>query len=113
MKSMPQFQEMKSKFSLHMDIANKCMNIFNELNLEQIGMLEQDLCMLEAKGLSDRIKMQSLRSTLHEYLKSRTTFVDLFLFRSFFIIFVFAFVFLFSSSSPREKRSLTFHTLQP
>lgn len=39
--NLPQFQEMKAKYSAHMTIANDCMLDFKEQNLENIGMLEQ------------------------------------------------------------------------
>jgi syntaxin-binding protein 1 len=39
--NLPQFQEMKSKYSAHMTIASDCMTQFNDQNLETLGMLEQ------------------------------------------------------------------------
>ncbi|KAI8875001.1 Sec1-like protein [Backusella circina FSU 941] len=41
--NLPQFQEMKAKYSAHMTIANDCMLDFKEQNLENIGMIEQDM----------------------------------------------------------------------
>lgn len=39
--NLPQFQEMKSKYSAHMTIASDCMNEFKYQNLEVIGLIEQ------------------------------------------------------------------------
>jgi syntaxin-binding protein 1 len=39
--NLPQFQEMKSKYSAQMTIANDCMAEFKYQNLEAIGLLEQ------------------------------------------------------------------------
>ena len=41
--SVPQFQELKSKFSVHINIAQECMAVFNEKKLAQVGEIEQDL----------------------------------------------------------------------
>ncbi|KAJ2961915.1 hypothetical protein NQZ79_g2914 [Umbelopsis isabellina] len=43
MANLPQFQEMKSKYSAHMTIAAACMAEFNNHNLETIGMIQQNL----------------------------------------------------------------------
>ncbi|KAM3584082.1 syntaxin binding protein 1 [Umbelopsis sp. WA50703] len=43
MANLPQFQEMKSKYSAHMTIAAACMTEFNNHNLETIGMIQQNL----------------------------------------------------------------------
>ncbi|KAH8549756.1 Sec1-like protein [Umbelopsis sp. PMI_123] len=43
MANLPQFQEMKSKFSAHMTIAADCMNEFNTHNLDTIGLTQQNL----------------------------------------------------------------------
>ncbi|KAI9022176.1 Sec1-like protein [Phycomyces nitens] len=40
---LPQFQDMKTKFSAHMTIASECMSEFNKQNLETIGLLEQNM----------------------------------------------------------------------
>ncbi|KAI8886747.1 Sec1-like protein [Backusella circina FSU 941] len=41
--NLPQFQEMKSKYSAHMTIASDCMTQFSDQKLETLGMLEQDM----------------------------------------------------------------------
>ncbi|KAI7851472.1 Sec1-like protein [Circinella umbellata] len=41
--NLPQFQEMKTKFSAHMTIASDCMTEFREQTLEAIGLLEQNM----------------------------------------------------------------------
>ncbi|KAI8367256.1 Sec1-like protein [Blakeslea trispora] len=41
--NLPQYQEMKSRFSAHMNIASECMSEFKSQNLEEIGLLEQDM----------------------------------------------------------------------
>ncbi|KAI9289574.1 Sec1-like protein [Umbelopsis sp. AD052] len=43
MANLPQFQEMKSKYSAHMTIAADCMNEFNGHNLDTIGLTQQNL----------------------------------------------------------------------
>lgn len=41
--NLPQYQEMKTRFSAHMNIAVDCMTEFKDQNLEIIGLLEQDM----------------------------------------------------------------------
>ncbi|KAI8067499.1 Sec1-like protein [Gongronella butleri] len=41
--NLPQFQEMKTKFSAHMAIASDCMTEFTKQNLEAIGLIEQNM----------------------------------------------------------------------
>ncbi|KAI7892453.1 Sec1-like protein [Mucor mucedo] len=41
--NLPQYQEMKTRFSAHMNIAAACMTEFKDQNLETIGLLEQDM----------------------------------------------------------------------
>ncbi|KAI7870603.1 Sec1-like protein [Spinellus fusiger] len=41
--NLPQFQEMKTKFSAHMTIASECMSEFTKQNLETIGLIEQNM----------------------------------------------------------------------
>ncbi|CAO3627560.1 unnamed protein product [Cunninghamella blakesleeana] len=41
--NLPQFQEMKTKFSAHMTVASDCMNEFTKQNLETIGLVEQNM----------------------------------------------------------------------
>jgi len=43
MRSMPQYQEMLDKYSLHIHMANQCMAIFQTRNLTKIAGLEQDM----------------------------------------------------------------------
>ena len=39
--TLPQFQEMRDQFSLHLNLAEKCMEIFEEKKLLEVGLLEQ------------------------------------------------------------------------
>jgi syntaxin-binding protein 1 len=39
--SLPQFQEMRDQFSLHLNLAEKCMEIFEQKKLLEIGLVEQ------------------------------------------------------------------------
>ncbi len=39
------FKEYMSKYALHMELAQKCMGIFNDRQLEAIGEMEQDMAM--------------------------------------------------------------------
>lgn len=39
--SLPQFQEMRDQFSLHLNVAEKCMEIFEQKNLLGVGLVEQ------------------------------------------------------------------------
>jgi len=41
--ALPQFHEMKDKFSVHIDLCQKCNNIFSKTNLSDIAKIEQDL----------------------------------------------------------------------
>ncbi|KAI7882486.1 Sec1-like protein [Lichtheimia hyalospora FSU 10163] len=41
--NLPQYQEMKTKFSAHMTIASDCMAEFRDQNLDAIGLLEQNM----------------------------------------------------------------------
>ncbi len=41
MKAMPQYQEMISKYSLHINLTNHCMSVFSEKNLGKIATIEQ------------------------------------------------------------------------
>jgi len=43
MKQMPQFQEMLSKYSLHINLAGQCMKIFGEKELLKVASLEQEM----------------------------------------------------------------------
>lgn len=39
--SLPQFQTQREQFSLHLDMAQECMNIFEKKRLAQVGNVEQ------------------------------------------------------------------------
>ena len=39
--NLPQFQEMKEKYSLHLSMAQECMNVFEERKLPDIASVEQ------------------------------------------------------------------------
>jgi hypothetical protein len=41
--TLPQFQEMRDQFSLHLNLAEKCMEIFEEKKLLDVGLVEQVL----------------------------------------------------------------------
>lgn len=41
--SVPQFQELKSKFSVHLNMVQECMHIFTSRKLAEVGGVEQDL----------------------------------------------------------------------
>jgi len=43
MKEMPQYQEMFAKYSLHIRLANECMNVFRGKELSKIALIEQNL----------------------------------------------------------------------
>ncbi|KAJ3289911.1 vacuolar sorting protein VPS33/slp1 [Rhizoclosmatium sp. JEL0117] len=43
LQAMPEFQEMKSKFSLHTDICQECMAVFNKYNHHNVSTVEQEL----------------------------------------------------------------------
>jgi len=43
MRAMPQYTEMLSKYSLHIHMANACMDVFNHRRIESIAHLEQDM----------------------------------------------------------------------
>ena len=38
---LPQFQEMRDQFSLHLNLAEKCMQVFEEKKLLEVGLVEQ------------------------------------------------------------------------
>eukprot|EP00743_Colponemidia_sp_Colp-15_P009164 GILK01009998.1.p1 GENE.GILK01009998.1~~GILK01009998.1.p1 ORF type:complete len:654 (+),score=153.21 GILK01009998.1:211-2172(+) len=42
-RAMPQYTELLDRYGLHMQLAEKCVNVFNEKNLQKIMELEQDL----------------------------------------------------------------------
>jgi len=39
--ALPQYQEMKDKFSVHIDLCQRCNNIFSKNNLTDIAKIEQ------------------------------------------------------------------------
>lgn len=43
LQALPQFHELKDKFSVHIDLCQKCNNIFSKNNLSSIAGIEQDL----------------------------------------------------------------------
>eukprot|EP01134_Creolimax_fragrantissima_P001702 CFRG1702T1 len=45
LKAMPQHQEMMAKFTLHLGMAEKCMSLYDRLNLDAICNTEQDMAM--------------------------------------------------------------------
>mmetsp|Transcript_12937 Transcript_12937/g.30807 ORF Transcript_12937/g.30807 Transcript_12937/m.30807 type:complete len:645 (-) Transcript_12937:58-1992(-) len=58
---MPQYKELLSKYSLHMDITHRCLDVYNEQNVEPISALEQDV----ATGKdADRNKVKTAEATL-------------------------------------------------
>jgi syntaxin-binding protein 1 len=47
--SLPQFQEQKKAYALHLNMAQECMSIFGKRNLLELSLLEQTL----ATGYTD------------------------------------------------------------
>jgi syntaxin-binding protein 1 len=43
MKAMPHYQEMLTKYSLHIHMANQCMKVYKHKRLEELGNAEQDI----------------------------------------------------------------------
>jgi len=39
--ALPQFQEMRDQFSLHLNMAEKCMDMFEQKKLLEVGLVEQ------------------------------------------------------------------------
>ncbi len=62
MRAMPQYQDMKSKYAIHIELANQCMTAFKQKNLREIGMLEQDMVVGE--------KRKNLKKDLGEFFNS-------------------------------------------
>ena len=46
MAALPEFTETRSQFALHINIAERCMNIFKDKNLTELGLLEQVIILL-------------------------------------------------------------------
>ena len=68
MKEMPQYQEMFSKYSLHIRLANECMNIYKNRELANIAMTEQDMAMgTDADGKA--VKKGNVMTEVRKYLK--------------------------------------------
>ncbi|KAI8639642.1 Sec1-like protein [Parasitella parasitica] len=65
--SLPQFQEMKTRFSAHMTIAGECMEEFTNQNLEEIGLLEQEMaCGETPEGEKPKNLVESLITILDD-----------------------------------------------
>eukprot|EP00008_Paramoeba_atlantica_P013984 CAMPEP_0201477256 /NCGR_PEP_ID=MMETSP0151_2-20130828/2314_1 /ASSEMBLY_ACC=CAM_ASM_000257 /TAXON_ID=200890 /ORGANISM="Paramoeba atlantica, Strain 621/1 / CCAP 1560/9" /LENGTH=628 /DNA_ID=CAMNT_0047857907 /DNA_START=6 /DNA_END=1889 /DNA_ORIENTATION=+ len=62
MRAMPQYQDMKSKYAVHIELANLCMITFKKKNLRDLGMLEQDM----AVG----VKRKNLKKDLSQFFNS-------------------------------------------
>jgi syntaxin-binding protein 1 len=39
--NLPQFQEMRDQFSLHLNLAERCMDLFEQKKLLEVGLIEQ------------------------------------------------------------------------
>eukprot|EP01103_Thecamoeba_quadrilineata_P010884 TRINITY_DN2471_c0_g1_i2.p1 TRINITY_DN2471_c0_g1~~TRINITY_DN2471_c0_g1_i2.p1 ORF type:complete len:442 (-),score=90.41 TRINITY_DN2471_c0_g1_i2:42-1367(-) len=76
LKAMPQFHEMKTKFSLHLDIAGKCMSIFTQNQLERIARIEQDLA-VDYSPDSLITALSSKYSQLSEIICDQTVLMEL------------------------------------
>lgn len=46
MAALPEFTETRSQFALHINVAERCMNIFKDKNLTELGLLEQVIILL-------------------------------------------------------------------
>ncbi|KAI9474083.1 MAG: Sec1-like protein [Benjaminiella poitrasii] len=70
--NLPQYQEMKTRFSAHMNIANECMQEFKDQNLEEIGLIEQDMaCGETPDGDKPKNLVESLTPILDDPLTSQ------------------------------------------
>ncbi|RCH87073.1 vacuolar sorting protein VPS33/slp1 [Rhizopus stolonifer] len=70
--NLPQYQEMKSRFSAHMNIASECMSEFKSQNLEEIGLLEQDMaCGETPEGEKPKNLVEALTPILDDPLTSQ------------------------------------------
>eukprot|EP01099_Mayorella_cantabrigiensis_P001118 TRINITY_DN1462_c0_g3_i1.p1 TRINITY_DN1462_c0_g3~~TRINITY_DN1462_c0_g3_i1.p1 ORF type:complete len:354 (+),score=88.13 TRINITY_DN1462_c0_g3_i1:834-1895(+) len=66
-RQMPEQQEMASKFSLHITLADDCMKAFKANKLENIGMLEQDMATGEdSEGKPSKNPVSRLPPLLHD-----------------------------------------------
>ena len=58
---LPKFQEMKTKYSVHIGIAQECMNVFEQQNLVTLGMVEQDMaCRQNPEGEPPKTVLEDL-----------------------------------------------------
>eukprot|EP00297_Palpitomonas_bilix_P003784 CAMPEP_0113893618 /NCGR_PEP_ID=MMETSP0780_2-20120614/16206_1 /TAXON_ID=652834 /ORGANISM="Palpitomonas bilix" /LENGTH=601 /DNA_ID=CAMNT_0000883955 /DNA_START=79 /DNA_END=1884 /DNA_ORIENTATION=- /assembly_acc=CAM_ASM_000599 len=65
-KQLPQYREIIAKYSLHLTMTKEAMALFNKTNLEEIGMLEQDMVMGEtASGEPVKNVFARLTAVLH------------------------------------------------
>lgn len=70
--NLPQYQEMKTRFSAHMNIASECMQEFKNQNLEEIGLLEQDMaCGETVEGEKPKNIKEALGPILDDPLTSK------------------------------------------
>ncbi|RKP09734.1 Sec1-like protein [Thamnocephalis sphaerospora] len=74
---LPQFQELKAKYSVHISLAQECMNLFERQKLPMIGEVEQDMACRETpegeypKKLVERLLPLLDDSTISESNKLR------------------------------------------
>ena len=54
--TLPQFQEMRDQFSLHLNLAEKCMEAFEQKKLLEVGLVEQVLQL--SSVINSRIVLQ-------------------------------------------------------
>ncbi|KAJ3382670.1 vacuolar sorting protein VPS33/slp1 [Lobulomyces angularis] len=65
--ALPEFQEMKTKFSLHINICQECKTVFEQRNLNLLAGIEQNLATGEtAEGKTVRNGMQDLVPVLYD-----------------------------------------------
>lgn len=70
--NLPQYQEMKTRFSAHMNIASECMQEFKNQNLEEIGLIEQDMaCGETVEGDKPKNLVEALTPILDDPLTSQ------------------------------------------
>jgi len=67
MKAMPQYQEMLGKYSLHINMANECMKVFQQRDLKKVAGLEQDMATGEE---ADGKPVKNILSNLPTLLQS-------------------------------------------
>lgn len=58
--TLPQFQEMRDQFSLHLNLAEKCMETFEQKKLLDVGLVEQ-VCRLLFYIDSRIVQLEQLR----------------------------------------------------